>query len=238
MDFESDFKLDFVVILFHRQQKQGKTMKKESTNTEKNSVRFHNDVKVKRILHVMNYTDDEIEACWYSREEYMKIQKGVSMTLDLMKLLNANNANKNKVTSLSFCTRGLEDLSSEERRSKRIRRHNAVWAVLHEQDRQDDDGGDGLKIRELYRNYSRVSENNAHSIGLIDSVEASVVNVISAAIETMSVSSSLSAPSSSSYCSAINENNQTLATPPNPPCYRSLDLFRRGKKRWSFTRVK
>ena len=176
-----------------------KTSQHHHTNNNKKSiatktVRFHNTTMVKKILHANNFTDDEINSCWYSRKEDMNIQNGLFMTLDLMKLSNNsssgntnsnnNNSNYNSNDTL-LCTRGLEDLSSDKKGLKlstQMRRLNALMAVLKEQDVQyqyDNDEGitdintmmiyDDVKIRDVYRNHSRVSENIAYSIGLIDS---------------------------------------------------------------------
>jgi hypothetical protein len=220
---------------------------------------------IKETLHVNNYTDKEIESCWFSSHEYNTIKKGLFMTLDFMKLLpppssssrttttnlfcnnnNNNNNNKSKIndTSSSYCMRGLEDLSSSlegggegTKKSTLILRQNAIVAVLDEQDRQvenvyhfhiqqlqllqqhhhqqqqhqqqhheqqqqqhyeqhDHHGQqeqlqdiiqllnhnnpmilcyDDIKIRNIYRKYTRISEDNAYSRALID--EAEIVRV-------------------------------------------------------------
>jgi len=105
------------------------------------------------------------------------------MTLDLMKL-----SSPLLFSSSSYCMRGLEKLSSSDKKhslkkSTRVRRRNALWSVLNEQDRQwyetvsdlNNKKGkqtsilyDDVKIKDVYKNYNRVSEDIAYSMGRID----------------------------------------------------------------------
>jgi hypothetical protein len=248
-----------------RQRYQQKSMSKRSkskSSTNKSiitsAVRFNQSVMVKETLHINNYTDKEIESCWYTSHEYNTIQKGLFMTLDFMKLLspssssptsttnlfysNSSNNNKNNDVSSSlmssmsmssYCMRGLEDLSSSgTKKSSLILRQNAIVAVLDEQDRQvenayhlhiqqlqlqqhhdqqqqqdqDQDQDhheqeheqvqdvfqllnqnldnmnliicyDDIKIRNIFRKYTRISEDIAYSRGLSDAAEAEALCV-------------------------------------------------------------
>lgn len=216
------------MMMTSKQQQQSKKQKmnKRFTTTSTSStsttsvmrVRFNKSVKVKPTLHINNYTDEEIEACWFTSTEYNSIQKTIFMTLEMNRLLssssstthnnlfsNSNSVSSSASSSLSYCMmRGLENLSGDAREreqhqglkeSTRIRRRNAAVAVLDEQDRQyiqqydesiREQGGEGstlssssfifvfddIKIRNVSRKYTRISEDIAYSMGRIDATTA------------------------------------------------------------------
>jgi hypothetical protein len=133
-------------------------IKKIETKKSPLRVRFHRKVKVKSTIHLKHYTNQEIEACWYTPVEYNNILKGLYLTLDLMKIslspydtlfsgsfdnsssTTSSNDKEDKTSSLSslYCSRGLENLSIEGglKYSTRTRRQNAIWSVLDEQYKQ------------------------------------------------------------------------------------------------------
>jgi hypothetical protein len=185
---------------------------KTKTKTRK-SVRFYNDVMVKHTIHVNNYTVQEKEVCWFTQTEYDSIKKKMFMTLDLMEFMtNSSDSNSNRSNMFddycnnANCTRGLENLSSKEggmKQSTLIRRRNAIWAVLDEQDLQYDRAYrdhqesyhrnyafkmissksntnyyDNDKIRDLYRNQTRSSESIAYSMGRIDSETVAIETLV------------------------------------------------------------
>jgi len=189
------------------QQQQQRMEKKSEKTVATRRVRFNKAVKVKRTRHINNYTDAEIEACWYTPMEYSSIQERMFMTLDLMKLSSSSPTTTTSTTTTTTttttpCIRGLENYvsssSSEKhksclKKSTRVRRRNALWAVLNEQDRQwyemvssvssnsnhDKKGKqasiryDDIKIKDVYKKYTRISEDIAHSMGRIDASCAS-----------------------------------------------------------------
>ena len=166
---------------------------KNSIETSKKSslrVRFHTKVKVKSTIHLKHYTNQEIEACWYTSIEYSNIRKGLYSTLNLMKISlspyntlfsggsignssssNDKEDNKSSLSSL-YCTRGLENLSVQGglKHSTKIRRQNAIWSVLDEQYIQYEKAilsqqrslmYDVEKIRNVYKYHTQTSEINA-----------------------------------------------------------------------------
>jgi hypothetical protein len=211
-------------------------------------VRFDMSVMVKRTLHIKNYTKQEIEASWFTPTEYDNIQKRLFMILDFMQLItdsdNSFTKNKNHRTissptsssftpppvsplMSSYCTRGLEDICPNYgmNHSTRIRRQNAVYAVLDEQDRQIEKAVlqelhqlqqqlqqlqqqetpsqrqqqqqhhhhhdsskffvyDDARIRDVYRNHTRLSEDIAISMGRIDA-EVIIQSTMSSSLETI-----------------------------------------------------
>ena len=174
-----------------------------SIETSKKSslrVRFHTKVKVKSTIHLKHYTNQEIEACWYTSIEYSNIRKGLYSTLNLMKISlspentlfsggsignsssNDKEDNKSSLSSL-YCTRGLENLSVQGglKHSTKIRRQNTIWSVLDEQYIQYEEAVlsqqrslmyDVRKIGNVYKYHTQTSEINARVRGRIDAEES------------------------------------------------------------------
>ena len=180
---------------------------KNSIETSKKSslrVRFHTKVKVKSTIHLKHYTNQEIEACWYTPAEYNNIIEGMYLTLDLMKIslapyncLFSNSSSSkckdDKSSSLSslYCSRGLENLSIEGglKHSTRIRRQNAIWSVLDEQNVQYEEAilqrtliYDVVKISNAYRYHTRIPEKKARSMGRIDAADQESLSASSSAL--------------------------------------------------------
>jgi hypothetical protein len=172
-----------------------------SIETSKKSslrVRFHTKVKVKSTIHLKHYTNQEIEACWYTSIEYHNIRKGLYSTLNLMKISpyntlfsggsignSSSNDKEDNKSSLSalYCTRGLENLSVQGglKHSTKIRRQNAILSVLDEQYIQYEEAVlsqqrslmyDVRKIGNVYKYHTQTSEINARVKGRIDAEES------------------------------------------------------------------
>jgi len=101
------------------QQQRLTTTTTTTTSIATMKVRFNKVVKMKRIIHINDYTDEEIEACWITPKTYKSIQTGILMTLDLMKLSSSSSSSQSlssqlptSSTSLFYCMRGLENLLS------------------------------------------------------------------------------------------------------------------------------
>ena len=212
---------------------QAKKKKRKKKKKSVRVVRFDVKVMVKRTLHIKNYTQQEIEASWFTPIEYDNIKKRLFMILDFMQLITSNNSfakNKNHRTTssstsslftpppasssmASYCVRGLENvcLNYGMKHSTRIRRRNAVIAVFNEQDRQikkavlhelhqkqqhpsqhqehhHDDSKffvyDDARIRDVYRNHTRTSEDIAISMGRIDA-EILMSSTVSSSLKTI-----------------------------------------------------
>jgi hypothetical protein len=52
---------------------------------QQKSVIFNQTVSVRTTLHIHNYSDDEVQACWYNRAEFKAIRKDVKFTVSLLK---------------------------------------------------------------------------------------------------------------------------------------------------------
>jgi len=261
--------------------------KKKNNKKKKRSVRvvrFNVKVMVKRTLHIKNYTQQEIEASWFTPIEYDNIKKRLFMILDFMQLITSSNSfakNKNRRTTSSstsssftpppaspsplmssYCVRGLENvcLNYGMKHSTRIRRRNAVYAVFDEQDRQvkkaqpsqhqghhHDDSKffvyDDARIRDVYRNHTRTSEDIAISMGRIDA-EILMSSTISSSLKTITTAAMAMAilednsdnkmtdPFSPSSSSSSSFELETIVTTQ----YNSKDLFSTNKdKTWNFT---
>jgi hypothetical protein len=170
-------------------------------------------MEVKSTIHLNNYTNQEKIACWYSPAEYNNITQAMFLTVDLITKISpssandcssississnsskssnisnsSNSSNSNSSISSLYCSRGLENVSIEDglKYSTRLRRQNAIWSVIDEQNKQCQDAilqqqqqqqqqqqrtlmYDVVKIRNIYRYHTRSSEENAYSMGRID----------------------------------------------------------------------
>jgi len=159
---------------------------------------------VKSTIHLKHYSNQEIEACWYTPAEYNNIIEGLYLTLDLMKISlapynclfsSSSKCKDDKSSSLSslYCSRGLENLSIEGglKHSTRIRRQNAIWSVLDEQNVQYEEAilqqqrtliYDVDKIGNAYRYHTRTSEKKARSMGRIDAADEESLSSSSSAL--------------------------------------------------------
>ncbi|OEU17897.1 hypothetical protein FRACYDRAFT_238327 [Fragilariopsis cylindrus CCMP1102] len=262
-----------------QQAKKKKNKNKKKKKRSVRVVRFNVKVMVKRTLHIKNYTQQEIEASWFTPIEYDNIKKRLFMILDFMQLITGDNSfikNRNHRTTssstsssftppptspsmASYCVRGLENvcLNYGMKHSTRIRRRNAVCAVFNEQDRQikkavqqpsqhQHDSKffvyDDARIRDVYRNHTRTSEDIAISMGRIDaeilmsSTVASSLKTITNAAMAMAIlednsDNKMTDPFSPSSSSSSFELETIVTTQ-----YNSKDLFSTNKdKIWNFT---
>jgi len=126
-----------------------KNKKSITTTSNKITVRFNKIVTIKETLHKNNYTEQEKEACWVTPAEKKSTRKRICTALQQMKLSSCNLPNNknndieinsnplscsSSLFSSSYCMRGLENYIWSE--SIKLRRQNAVFAVLDEQYRQ------------------------------------------------------------------------------------------------------
>ena len=133
------------------------------------SVSFNEKVAVQRVLHIDNYTDQEINDCWFGPTDYEKIRDECMTALKLIKL-----------SSFTGCTRGLEKLMDGNKRRKICQ--IAVLAVMDEQYLQCLQAEkkqelsyliyDDAKLREVYRRHTDVALDMAYSMGRIDELTA------------------------------------------------------------------
>ncbi len=142
------------------------------------SVSFHEVVMVRPVLHLSDYTDEEIGASWYILEDKQRIKAEILITLKLAKDCRQNSSFSSLDSSCSSedddaCTRGLEKLADGGR--LRERRRVSIREVLAEQELQRSShesdkpfSYDHSKFRKIYKPYSRAARHHAHAVGLSD----------------------------------------------------------------------
>lgn len=147
----------------------------ETIATPKKGITFNNRVTVRRTIHIADFTNEEIDACWYSYMEYSNIRRHVQETI----LLAEHEIISEARDCQTYCCRGLEGFTSEGMEGRRRRRNNAKMAVFDEQDRQFEAGKemDGDEIARLYRRRCRSSRNISLLIGLVGEQVASCKGV-------------------------------------------------------------
>ena len=133
-----------------------------SSNDKKRSVSFNSTVRVKKILHINNYTQSEIANTWYSREEEQVIRETAAMVAEMM-------ASGKSIDETKISRRGLEGRTVEGL-ERRLQQRIAVWdAVL---DQQADNIGAGIVDDELIAMASRAltfkSQIAANIVGSLD----------------------------------------------------------------------
>ena len=92
-------------------------------------VTFCEKVKARRTIHLNNYTDDEIDACWYSDLEYYAMKEEIRAVAHLLQ--------EGIVDIHEDVARGLESRCSSGASRRRELRQAAIDAVLDEQEYQD-----------------------------------------------------------------------------------------------------
>jgi hypothetical protein len=120
------------------------------------SVSFSLRVKVRRTLHMNDYTDDEKLACWFGPEEMNKIRDDVFCTIDLIE-------NMLEVDDENHCRRGLERMMLRGRELALHNREKARATVLH---RQQEGVRNHDKIATAYQECTQSSTNIAYVMGV------------------------------------------------------------------------
>jgi hypothetical protein len=141
-----------------------------STRTESTAViktvRFEDQVKVRRTITRSSYSDCERRACWFNQEETNKILKS---NLKLVHKMDED------FTSIErrYCVRGLERHTRIGNTVRQKNRSDAKFAVLIEQERQNQNGiVDEVSIALAYTACTSSSQLWACTVGLQDHREA------------------------------------------------------------------
>ena len=134
----------------------------------KRRIRFHGRVQFKTIPHLSNYSDDEIEASWYRKEDFTRMSDDVGEIANLV----AKGVDTRNGEELSI--RGLEHLVEEDVADYRAEKMiESIDAVLDEQDEQRDEGVfNPDAIAQLYTEIVSPLLREAHLVGLRDEQEA------------------------------------------------------------------
>ena len=118
------------------------------------SVSFNPNVRVRLTMSLDRYTQDEVEASWYSQEEYSDIRKECTKQIYM---LNCGKTLRDK----KYCSRGLEKFMEENAIAIADRRERAMDSVLMLQDFFDEQQQlqqDSNVIARCYREITRSSQ--------------------------------------------------------------------------------
>ena len=144
------------------QHQKSKSLNATST---KRVVSFAPKAKVRRTLHIKQYTQEEIEDCWVSREESAAIKKQVRLAAHLLEkgLL---------IDSENVCSkRGIEARTKEETLQRRKVRNETLHAILDEQSLQREMGFYDDDAFALVYPISSECQLKAHATALLDQLQ-------------------------------------------------------------------
>lgn len=133
------------------------------------TVSFAAIVKSRNIIHINEYSSEEVSSSWYSREELREIKAEAKIIAN-----SADSANDD------VCLRGLEARIAAGARLKRQNRVQARAAVFFEQEMQEEDGySDPDAIADAYFDSSERCQVEAQMVALRDQKEAMEVHLLS-----------------------------------------------------------
>ena len=139
-----------------------------SVTTFEKTVTFCESVIVRRTMPLSEYTPEEIEATWYSDEEYDQISRQCQKQI---RKLNEGKTLRDK----KYCSRGLEGATDAGQCTKDENRYLAYQAVLQVQGSQREQGVyDELAIAESYRQVSSDCQLKACVVGIRDQRAAGI----------------------------------------------------------------
>lgn len=144
------------------------------TKKPKKSVSFNEAATQRYTLHINNYTDEEVDACWWTPEEFKAIRADARYAANLVMggyLQNGDNDH--------YCKRGVENFTREGVYRRSSVKQAAYAAVLDEQDAQWDEGiFEQEFIAYAYAPHSEASHSFAHSVALQDEMEIQLMNMM------------------------------------------------------------
>jgi hypothetical protein len=133
------------------------------------SVSFNKNVRFRLTQHVNDYSVEEEQACWYSRDDYIEMNNDVRCTVKMIEEAERNSTNV--FDDVQCCRRGCEKWTHNGAKRTLRRRREAITAVLSEQCAQVAHYGSLDEHRLLaiaYRQCSYRSQQTAYSMGLDD----------------------------------------------------------------------
>ena len=129
---------------------------------------------VTRIIHINDYTAEEISACWYNDKEFSAIK-----TQCISQMRTTEPLKQKNVVSIiedqheSGDARGLEYFIGSVAETRQKTSQMAIWAVLREQYLQREEGSfDPEFISEIYERQSSLARVQACITGVNDRLEA------------------------------------------------------------------
>jgi hypothetical protein len=96
------------------------------------AVSFCASVKIRSSLHINDYTNSEVDNCWFAPEDYKEMKRETRHTVDLIE-------RKIKFDEEEYCRRGVEHKTDEVTAVRWKERAAAIDAVMDEQDIQIDE---------------------------------------------------------------------------------------------------
>jgi hypothetical protein len=138
-------------------------MMESTSSSNKNRVSFARQAAVRRTISLEGFTLEELEAAWFTRDEFADIKK--SCCRQIIKMGNGE-----RLLDKKYCSRGLEGHTRLGNMSKSLNRTESIRAVLEEQDWQFDEGRpyDPEAISSAYHRITSSCQLWASSIGLED----------------------------------------------------------------------
>jgi hypothetical protein len=140
-----------------------------STPPISKSVRFASTCKVKRILHVNDYTEDELSSSWYSDEESSDQRQKCARII--RKIAQGKPG--------TYCVRGLARMTPRAVEERDNSRMDALLSVLREQNKQCLMAGQIMDVEEIARKYQLTSatrhQEEAYKVGRMDAKVAQII---------------------------------------------------------------
>lgn len=158
---------------------QGGLVKKSTAIKKKKTVSFNERVRIRKTIHINEYSDEEVTSVWYTPRESTEMRQEALFVAQLAKdgLLPASGAaspHSDSSEDARYCLRGIEMYTGSEQATQRQQRKEAIrWALLKEMEFQYDEGAyDPAYIAELYSKASRSCAASARARGLEDEINA------------------------------------------------------------------
>lgn len=130
-------------------------------------LRFDEQIAVRAITHIIDFSKDEIADAWYKKAEYQRMRSDVISTV--RKLVRG----EYRGDTDDHCARGLEFKTPVGARRRRRNKKNALAGVLDEQDRQVEENLFNLdSMAHVYINCSIASRCEAARRGERDAAES------------------------------------------------------------------
>jgi hypothetical protein len=140
-------------------------------NKSNKKVSFNRRVTYSQIIHLNNYTTEEIKACWFDGEEFHVMKTDARIAAARLVETGSIAAGSNNDDNMQ-CGRGLESYVRSTRMLKRGNRMVARWEVLEEQELQFQQRRIDLeRIAKIYEAASAAALAQARETGVKDELQ-------------------------------------------------------------------
>jgi hypothetical protein len=142
-----------------------KSKKRSRHTTQRRTVSFAPTKAVRPTLSVIDYTPEEVKACWYDDHEYYVI---IEECLKVIKKIQEGKP----LNARRYCVRGLDRFTPEAADLRELNKNNTCIAVLEEQNKQLQDGHCDPKViaRQYRAAASRRCQHEAQKVGERDAL--------------------------------------------------------------------